>query len=328
MSTSPKPPQHPQDPKDGSAAVVILDGPMGTELARRGFELRGPLWSIRANREAPQLVRSIYLDYLKAGAQELGLNTLGISSGLSLDRDRDRRELDHRIQAALACLPQPQKSPKQREVPLAASLSLAPQTRESAAFRLLEEIDAVLGAGISKIRLETILDPQVILDHWPQIAERCRATLPSHRAGAKTFNRGQIEWTLASPAVDPAVWIRSLADRGALSEHSPLSGIGYNCIALSQAESLTNALCKHLAGISDIPVLELSLRPHCSQRSETGEWNTHAVSAPALLQSLESWLPSRLRFFTPRLRLGVCCGGGPEHVARLQQRFNPAPIRA
>ncbi|RPH96497.1 homocysteine S-methyltransferase family protein [candidate division KSB1 bacterium] len=52
-------------------AVLILDGAMGTELERRGFDARLPLWSAWALIEAPDLVKQIHADYIRAGAQVL-----------------------------------------------------------------------------------------------------------------------------------------------------------------------------------------------------------------------------------------------------------------
>jgi S-methylmethionine-dependent homocysteine/selenocysteine methylase len=50
---------------------LILDGAMGTELERRGFDARLPLWSAWALIEAPDLVKQIHADYVRAGAQVL-----------------------------------------------------------------------------------------------------------------------------------------------------------------------------------------------------------------------------------------------------------------
>ena len=54
-----------------SGPPLILDGAMGTELERRGFDARLPLWSAWALIEAPDLVKQIHADYTRAGAQVL-----------------------------------------------------------------------------------------------------------------------------------------------------------------------------------------------------------------------------------------------------------------
>lgn len=55
--------------------VVILDGGTGTELQRRGFAARLPLWTAEAARLAPDLLRQIHADYLAAGADIVTANT-------------------------------------------------------------------------------------------------------------------------------------------------------------------------------------------------------------------------------------------------------------
>lgn len=55
----------------GRSPLLILDGAMGTELERRGFDARLPLWSAWALIEAPDLVKQIHTEYVRAGAQVL-----------------------------------------------------------------------------------------------------------------------------------------------------------------------------------------------------------------------------------------------------------------
>ena len=58
--------------------ITLLDGAMGTELARRGFELRPPLWGARAIADAPVLVTQIHRDYVRAGAQAVVTASFGL----------------------------------------------------------------------------------------------------------------------------------------------------------------------------------------------------------------------------------------------------------
>ncbi len=54
---------------------MLLDGATGTELQRRGVDTGLPLWSARALLEAPQVLRTIQVDYVAAGADILTTNT-------------------------------------------------------------------------------------------------------------------------------------------------------------------------------------------------------------------------------------------------------------
>ncbi|MGZ8606741.1 MAG: homocysteine S-methyltransferase [Actinomycetota bacterium] len=48
--------------------TVVLDGGMGTELDRRGVDLRDALWSAKALLETPDIVRDVHAAYFDAGA--------------------------------------------------------------------------------------------------------------------------------------------------------------------------------------------------------------------------------------------------------------------
>jgi len=54
---------------------VILDGALGTELARRGVPTPLPLWSAAAIDSAPQVLSAIHRDYAEAGATVHTANT-------------------------------------------------------------------------------------------------------------------------------------------------------------------------------------------------------------------------------------------------------------
>jgi homocysteine S-methyltransferase len=49
--------------------VVVLDGGLATELARRGHDVSGPLWSAEVLRTAPQAIEQLHYDYFAAGAR-------------------------------------------------------------------------------------------------------------------------------------------------------------------------------------------------------------------------------------------------------------------
>src|SRR5882672_5942861 len=55
--------------------MIVLDGATGTELARRGVDTRGALFSAAAFATGPSIVREVHRDYAKAGAQVVTANT-------------------------------------------------------------------------------------------------------------------------------------------------------------------------------------------------------------------------------------------------------------
>lgn len=54
---------------------VLLDGPMGTEIERRGGEISIPLWSAKGLLDNPDMIREIHLDYIKSGSAIITTNT-------------------------------------------------------------------------------------------------------------------------------------------------------------------------------------------------------------------------------------------------------------
>lgn len=55
--------------------IVLLDGPMGTELAARGVPLPMPAWSAEALQTHPKIVAEIHEEYAQAGAKVHRTNT-------------------------------------------------------------------------------------------------------------------------------------------------------------------------------------------------------------------------------------------------------------
>lgn len=60
--------------------VVILDGGMGTELARRGLGVSDSLWSARILLNHPEAIEQVHFDYLEAGADCITTASYQVSS--------------------------------------------------------------------------------------------------------------------------------------------------------------------------------------------------------------------------------------------------------
>ena len=55
-------------PSPDDDAVLVIDGGMGSELEARGAPMDNEAWCALANLDAPDLVREIHEDYIRAGA--------------------------------------------------------------------------------------------------------------------------------------------------------------------------------------------------------------------------------------------------------------------
>jgi S-methylmethionine-dependent homocysteine/selenocysteine methylase len=69
--------------------MVVLDGPMGTEISARGVSTEGPAWSAYALETAPDVVRAIHRDYVAVGAELHRTNTFRTQPHLFPDGWRD-----------------------------------------------------------------------------------------------------------------------------------------------------------------------------------------------------------------------------------------------
>ena len=56
-------------------AIVLLDGGVGQELFRRSTGPAAPLWSVQVMMDEPALVEAVHLDFIKAGARIVTVNT-------------------------------------------------------------------------------------------------------------------------------------------------------------------------------------------------------------------------------------------------------------
>ena len=82
--------------------VAVLDGALATELERRGADLRDPLWSAKELIEAPDRVREVHLDYLRAGADVVATATYQATFEGFARRGIGADEADRLMHAAVA----------------------------------------------------------------------------------------------------------------------------------------------------------------------------------------------------------------------------------
>lgn len=59
-------------------SLIILDGGLGRELARRGAPFKQPEWSALAMIEAPEQVQAVHQDFINAGAQVIATNSYAL----------------------------------------------------------------------------------------------------------------------------------------------------------------------------------------------------------------------------------------------------------
>ena len=80
--------------------MKILDGGFGRELARRGAPFRQPEWSALALTEAPDIIKEVHLDFIRAGAEVITTNNYAVVP-FHIGQDRFDKEVKDLVQVAI-----------------------------------------------------------------------------------------------------------------------------------------------------------------------------------------------------------------------------------
>lgn len=83
---------------------LLLDGPTGTELVRRGGPVHPVLWTAEAARRRPDLLAAVHRDYVTAGAEVLTANTFRTTAWAAAQAGHPHPEQEARalLQASVA----------------------------------------------------------------------------------------------------------------------------------------------------------------------------------------------------------------------------------
>lgn len=299
-------------PRKPWPAPALLDGAMGTELERRGARMDAPLWSAHALVEAPELVRAIHLDYLRAGAQVITTNTFRTHA-----RNLAAGGRAHEA-AALTRL----------------AVTLALEAREAFAREDPQAARAARIAG-SISPLEDCFRPAD--------SPGCQAE-PEHQAMAATLaaagcdlllveTMGRVdEATAAARAAQGLgcpVWLgavcradgRMLAGESLAALVAGLDGLAVqallvNCTELGDLPAAIPALVT-AAGATD---MLLGTYPHTGRRDPEQGFVTHASTCEAFAAAAARWARA-----APLRLIGSCCGSTPAWTAALGRALYAEP---
>jgi methionine synthase I (cobalamin-dependent) len=286
--------------------VVILDGPTGTELQRRGAPMDPAAWCGTATLDNEKLLRDIHADYIAAGADVITANTFA-SSRLMLAKAglaEHVREINER--AVTAALRARDTAPHGAGVVVAGSLShmvplpvgtaavdparLPPDSEIADALHELAQI--LLGAGCELILLEMMYHPgriRLALD-----AARSTGLPIWFGASARAGIDGQVLSFLQTEALPLA----------AVTALIPQAGIDAAGIMHTSAEVMGDALTavrQDFAG-------PLMAYPD-SGYFEMPDWRFVDDMAPARFEAFcREWIAAGVQI------IGGCCGLTPDHI--------------
>jgi homocysteine S-methyltransferase len=286
--------------------VVVLDGGMGTELEARGARMDHEAWCGLANLDAPDLVREIHEDYIRAGADVVIANTFPTNRpALAASGVADRFEDANRaaVEAALRA-----REGAGRPVAIAGSMSLwGPHEEVSAddapseahVLEVYGEQAAILAdAGVDLIVLE-MFDAR-----WTAALRAARETGLPVWAGLWTRGAG------------PDGVLRAATGRAFEDDLAALIGDGVDAVLVmhSPLEAVRPALAaieRHWPG-------PRGAYPHAG-RFERPNWIFEDVAPAAMADEAEAWVREGARI------VGGCCGTGPEHIRAIADRLRIVP---
>jgi S-methylmethionine-dependent homocysteine/selenocysteine methylase len=259
--------------------MILLDGPMGSQLTARGVDTRGAAWSARALVDAPHVVRAIHAEYAAAGATVHRANTFRTRARTVGDAWPELTR--HAIALARIALPAGAR--------VAGSLApiedcyrpdLSPPADEAradhAAFaRVLD------GAGVDLIVCET----------FPHAGEALIAVEAAVATGRET-------WASLTAGPD-----------GALATPSEIATAARACVAAGARAVLVNCV----AADHTLPYVEALARAGApfGAYANGATWNAPPVDAEAYARLARAWIAAGATI------VGGCCGTGAAHIRAL-----------
>jgi len=295
-------PEHPPD------RVILLDGSMGRELRMRGVEIPATIWSANALLVAPEVVESVHLDNIAAGADIITTNTYGV-----IRRDLAREGVEDQfgqlnVQACQLAHSAREKSGKQ--VVIAGSL---PPLRGSYRPDLVGAVDEI---GPLYAEQADILAPLVDLLLCETMSSSTEA-LAAAAAACKTGKPVWVSWTLHDRSMGILRSGESVSTALQAISHLPVSGYLFNCCppeSISAGMSqLTSSGAKHIGGYANTFI------PIAADWTLDGDEETDGLigvredlNPEQYARHAADWLSSGATV------IGGCCGTSPEHIAMLK----------
>ncbi|GAB4114575.1 MAG: homocysteine S-methyltransferase family protein [Sandaracinaceae bacterium] len=278
------------------APIAILDGPMGTELDRRGVPTPLPWWSAGANLAAPEVVAAIHRDYAAAGATLHTANTFRTkrrtvgarwaelaSSAVSIARASV--PASHRVLGSIAPLEdcyRPDLSPAQDD----------PTTTRREHRELAQHLAR---AGVDVLLCET----------FPHSGEALLAVEEAVATGCET-------WLALCPGPDGT--LLSPGALGACAEEAVRRGaraVCVNCVGAPHALAFVEALGV-IGSRHGVPV---GVYANAGHADDAVGWKA-LDEAPE--RAAERYLAHARRWYEAGATIvGGCCGTGVPHVAAI-----------
>ena len=318
--------------------IMILDGPMGTMIQEHSLgenDFRGKSFvdhkkPLKGNNDLlnitmPNLIKSIHMDYLEAGADIIETNTFNSTSISLADYGMEKYAYDFNHAGAKIAKEVKDEfcnKTKKSEVFVAGSIgptnrtaSLSPDVNDpgyrAVSFDNLvncysEQILGLIDGGVDILFVETIFDTlnaKAALFAIDKIKSEKKLNIPVMVSGTITDASGR---TLSGQTVE--AFVISIS-------HIPILSIGFNC-ALG-----ADQLLPYVKRLSKITDTYTSVHPNAGLPNAFGAYDQTATEMSELI---ENYLKENIINI-----VGGCCGTKPEHIrliAEVARNYKPRKI--
>jgi S-methylmethionine-dependent homocysteine/selenocysteine methylase len=299
--------QHPLIARLTRGEIVLLDGALGTELERRGVPTRLPLWSAQALLEAPDRVREIHEEYIRAGAEIVTANTFR-TTPRALRNAGLEGAADRLTTAAITlCREARVRAGLEREVWIAGSIA---PLEDCYRPELAPPVDAMEREhGDQAARLKSAGADLLLIETMNSIAEAVAALRGARGTGLPVLVsficRSPREIWNGDPLADAVRAVEALQPDAILVNCTP-PDVAAECLdEIARATHLTIG-CYPNAGVPDL---------------ERGAWTFDPAMTPGrFAEAAQSWVRSGAQI------VGGCCGTGPDHIRALRAALPPVLV--
>lgn len=270
--------------------LVLLDGPVGTELAARGVATRLPLWSAHAIDEAPDVLAAIHGDYAAAGATvhtactfrtqpRLMGEAFAPAAARAVAIARASVPSGHRVAGSMAPIEDCYRP------------DLSPGLASRADHRALARVLADAGADL------------LLCETFPHVEEALVAVEAALETGLPV-------WLALTPGPDADLLTpRALADGARHAFALGAACVLVNCVPV-------RACGPYVAALAEACV-PFGVYANAGAPDDRFGWTSEPSSAARYADAMARYVED-----AGARVVGGCCGTGPAHIAALQRRYD------
>ena len=271
---------------------ILLDGAMGSELARKGLEP-----GARLNVSAPEEVAAVHRGYLEAGAQVIITNTfLGNGLYLAKSGEADKVREYNRAGAELA------RRTAGRDALVAGDIGptgefiepYGSHTREEFSEAFSEQARALHEGGVDLFIVETMADPREIT----VAIEACRSAAPIPVVATMSFDHAGEEYR-TNMGASPDDCAKAMASAGA-------DAIGANCGTIDPTDICT--ILEQMRPAADLPLVA---QPNAGKPELIEGEVLYRLAPDEFAEAFRGILDAGATV------VGGCCGTGKEYIKAL-----------